>query len=440
MTPSTFDPANATEKGLSLGRKLIAIALICLAMFIPQILIKQIVYERQSTRQSAAHEVYQKWSTQQQISGPMIKVPNKLLKGDPIYILPETLMINGGVVSQQLSRGIYDFTVYESTIELTGEFVLPKELDGATIGAVDFDRSQMVVAISDLRGVTDNVDFMLDGISHETTSCNELGGGGLTCRVNTKPLFDGGKIAFSITLPINGSERLSFIPVGRTTEATLTSDCTTPSFDGAFLPTDRHVADSGFTASWKVLAINRDFSQVAKSNISFMMGNGDFGSDGGSNFGVSLMVPASQYQQTERAIKYAMLIVLLTFAVVFFVEIRKSTPIHPVQYLLVGAALMLFYTLLLSFSEQCSFLVSYIIASVMTIGLIVAYLVAILKIKKTAFAIGGLLTLTYLFVYILLQLENYALMVGSIGLFVILAVAMYASQKIDWYRSKNADK
>ena len=142
-----------------------------------------------------------------------------------------------------------------------------------------------------------------------------------------------------------------------------------------------------------------------------------------------------QYQQNDRASKYAFLVVLLTFAVVFFVEVRRERPIHPVQYLLIGIAVMLFYTLLLSFSEHLSFLASYLIASVMTAGLLGVYLGAIMRDKKVGLVIGGLLAALYAFIYILLQIESYALLVGSVGLFALLAMAMAASRRIDWYNN-----
>ena len=143
-----------------------------------------------------------------------------------------------------------------------------------------------------------------------------------------------------------------------------------------------------------------------------------------------------QYQQNERAVKYAYLIVLLTFAIVFFVELRRESPIHPVQYLLVGIAIMLFYTLLLSFSEHLSFLVAYIIATVMTVTLLTCYLGGVMHNRKVGMLIGGVLAVCYTFIYILLQIESYALLVGSIGLFVVLAVAMSTSRKVEWYKDK----
>ena len=223
-----------------------------------------------------------------------------------------------------------------------------------------------------------------------------------------------------------------FAPFGQTTTVSLTSDCTTPSFTGYYLPDERQVTDTGFQAEWKVLAINRDYPQVL--NDSFFEYRTEFGY---SSFGVELKVPVEQYLQTDRAIKYAFLIILLTFAAVFFVEMRKAKPIHPVQYLLIGIALIVFYTLLLSFSEHMNFGLSYLIASVMTIGMIVVFMASIAKDKKTALGIGLLLFVLYAFVYVLLQLESYALLVGSVGLFIILGIAMYATQKIEWYKKKD---
>jgi inner membrane protein len=233
---------------------------------------------------------------------------------------------------------------------------------------------------------------------------------------------------------MKGSNKLMFLPVGSTTTVALRSNCATPSFQGNFLPETRQVSDSGFSASWKVLALNRDFAQ---SVTRWGCGNNAHSVDMSENeFGVMMKVPVLQYQQTTRCIKYAYLFIFLTFATVFFVEYRRQTPIHPVQYLLIGVALLVFYTLLLSFSEHIPFSWSYLIATLMTITLITVYLAGILKIRKTALMVGGLLLLLYLFIYVLLQLETYALLFGSLGIFVILAVLMYASQKVRWYKGE----
>ena len=233
------------------------------------------------------------------------------------------------------------------------------------------------------------------------------------------------KIPFGINLRIKGSESAMFTPLGKTTFVSLKSNCSTPSFTGAFLPENREVAENGFSATWKILNLNRNYPQVfIGENWSIDLND--------STFGVNLLLPVDQYQKSIRSIKYAFLIIILTFVICFFVEVLQKKNINPFQYLLIGLALCLFYTLLVSISEHLNFTLSYVIATTMTIGLLTFYLSGILKIKKTAITIGGMLLLLYTYIFILIQMEIYALLVGSIGLFIILAIIMYCSLKINW--------
>jgi len=419
-------PANTGRNNLRLGIKLSIILVISLLLLIPQAIIMNVVDERASTEQNADLEVSEKWGTGQTLTGPVLFIPGDSAKNN-VYILPETLDIDGDISSRTLRRGIYDFTVYESTLTLAGRFVLPKELKSGQLRHLRTGQAKLLFAISDFKGFADNPSLQLGGQRAELTA-EDLALGSdkaLSCSVDLQQLLSGGTVDYRLTVPIKGSNHLYFLPVGRTTSVQLRSDCATPSFTGRYLPADREVTDQGFTAQWKVLALNRDFAQVFNSHTALR---------NAQSFGVDLKVPVMQYQQTTRSIKYAYLIILLTFAVVFFVEIRRQTPIHPVQYALVGIALMLFYTLLLSFSEHLSFLLSYLIASVMTIGLITLFMRALLRNTRPALFVALLLTVLYLFIYIIMQLESYALLVGSLGLFAILAAAMYASRKINWYQ------
>lgn len=419
-------PANAGRNNLRLGIKLSIILVISLLLLIPQAIIMNVVDERASTEQNADLEVSEKWGTGQTLTGPVLFIPGDSAKNN-VYILPEILDIDGDISSRTLRRGIYDFTVYESTLTLAGRFVLPKELKSGQLRHLRTGQAKLLFAISDFKGFADNPSLQLGGQRAELTA-EDLALGSdkaLSCSVDLQQLLSGGTVDYRLTVPIKGSNHLYFLPVGRTTSVQLRSDCATPSFTGRYLPADREVTDQGFAAQWKVLALNRDFAQVFNSHTALR---------NAQSFGVDLKVPVMQYQQTTRSIKYAYLIILLTFAVVFFVEIRRQTPIHPVQYALVGIALMLFYTLLLSFSEHLSFLLSYLIASVMTIGLITLFMRALLRNTRPALFVALLLTVLYLFIYIIMQLESYALLVGSLGLFAILAAAMYASRKINWYQ------
>ncbi|MBR5354030.1 MAG: cell envelope integrity protein CreD [Bacteroidales bacterium] len=416
------------KNNFRLGIKLLVIAIISLLLLIPQAIIMDMVNERSNTEGLANLEVNEKWGNGQTLTGPVLFIPGDSAANN-LYILPETLDIDGNINSRTLKRGIYDFTVYETALTLAGNFSLPKELKAEQLKSLRTDRAKLLFAISDFKGFSDNPALVLGGQPVELSSeALHLGSyDALSCSADLQSFLDSGTLDYRLTVPIKGSGYLYFLPAGRTTSVHLTSDCPTPSFTGRYLPSQRQVTDQGFTADWKVLALNRDFAQVLNSHAELKKAQ---------PFGVDLKVPVEQYQQTTRSIKYAYLIILLTFAVVFFVEIRRQTPIHPVQYALVGIALMLFYTLLLAFSEHLTFLLSYLIASIMTIGLITLFMRTLLRNTRAALFIGLLLVVLYTFIYVIMQLESYALLVGSLGIFVILAVAMYASQKINWYQEK----
>ncbi|MBR1835512.1 MAG: cell envelope integrity protein CreD [Bacteroidales bacterium] len=419
-------PDTGNRHNLRLGIKLSLIVVISLLLLIPQAIIMNMVNERSNTEQTADIEVCEKWGNGQTLTGPVLFIPGDSAAAN-VYLLPEELNLKGDINSRTLKRGIYDFTVYETGIDLAGHFVLPKELSADRLKRLRTGRAKLLFAISDFRGFTDNPSLTLDGKSADLAAeALHLGNSdALSCGVDISPLLNGGTLNYQLHVPLKGSDHLYFLPVGRTTSVHLASDCVTPSFTGRYLPAQREVTDQGFTADWKVLALNRDFAQVLGSHSELR---------NAQPFGVDLKVPVMQYQQTTRSIKYAYLIILLTFAVVFFVEIRRQTPVHPVQYALVGIALMLFYTLLLSFSEHLTFLLSYLIASVMTISLITLFVRALLRNTRAALIIGSLLAVLYTFIYVIMQLESYALLVGSLGVFAIVATAMYASQKINWYQ------
>ncbi|MCR5065923.1 MAG: cell envelope integrity protein CreD [Bacteroidales bacterium] len=419
------------------GVKLLIISLLCLLLLVPWFFIRFTISERNSTESSAEQEVYSKWGGQQLVKGPAIRVSGTKDEGN-FLLLPETLDITSDASCRSLNRGIYDFTVYDAEVVLKGHFIMPKNMPASQFNRLMLNCWNMEVELSSLKGLTDNPTVKIDG-KELTPQDITFSDSRLMWRVNLNSLLDGGSLEYEITIKLRGSKSLNYLPTGNTTNVKMTSDCATPSFCGNFLPTERDVRNDGFDAEWKVLAINRSFSQIVNEskwrNMNLRGGYYLEGEDSGDDsFGVELRLPVEQYQQNERAVKYAYLIVLLTFAIVFFMELRRECPIHPVQYLLVGIAIMLFYTLLLSFSEHLSFLVAYIIATVMTVALLTFYLGGIMHDKKVGLAIGGVLTVCYIFIYILLQIESYALLVGSIGLFAVLAAAMAASRKVEWYK------
>ena len=422
------------SKNARLGWKILIIGVLSLLLLIPQQLIMHLVDERNATSKEAESEVELRWSGAQRVIGPVVHIPGRNDKTPDVYLLPEEFNVNGTLNTENRHRGSFDVTVYTADLNIDGSFLIPS-LSDYSEEKYRLDRAEVLISLSDFRGLTENVVFHLNGKDY-TMSSDKDGelGSVLRCSVPISELMGDSAVGYTVRMPLKGSENIMFLPIGNSTSVELTSNCVTPSFQGNFLPVERTVSDSGFTATWKVLALNRDFAQSVTSWSRYSKESAHSVSYEDNEFGVIMRVPVMQYQQTTRTVKYAYLFIFLTFATVFFVEYRRQTPIHPVQYLLIGVALLVFYTLLLSFSEHIPFLWSYMISMLMTITLITGYLAGILKIRKTALMVGALLLALYLFIYVLLQLETFALLFGSIGIFVILAVLMYVSLKVKWYR------
>ena len=233
-----------------------------------------------------------------------------------------------------------------------------------------------------------------------------------------------GDYNFSFGAIIKGSESLDFVPVGKTTTVQLTSKWQSPSFDGSFLPNTRIISANGFSSSWKILHLNRDFPQQWVKVTPESLNK--------SVFGVKLITPNDSYQKTSRSIKYAILVISLTFLAFFFVEILNYKRLHLFNYILVGLALCIFYTLLLSISEVLNFNQAYLIASSMTLGLVFFYSKSIFQNVRLAMIVSLVMAVLYGFIFIIIQLDDTALLIGSIGLFLILAITMYISRKINW--------
>lgn len=416
--------------------KVLLIGFLMFMLLIPIEMITSLIREREYNAESAINEVQEKWSESQTVIGPMLTIPyykndSKIIS--KLIILPNNLTIDGEIKTETLKRGIYEVVVYNSPLKIRGEFTMPDEYKQLNPEKILTDEIMLNLVLTDMRGLCDNVNVNWGGetIPLNPGIMNRSFESGMSAKINFQSLNkEGNKIAFTIDLQIKGSKSLNFAPVGETTTVNLISNCKTPSFCGTFLPETREVAENGFKSSWKIHYLNRNYGQVIEVNQSNEVLNVSTISN--SVFGVDLRLPVQQYQQAIRSVKYAFLIIILTFAVSFFVEVKQKRNIHPLQYLLIGLALCLFYSLLVSLSEHIGFTLAYLIAAAMTVLLILFYLIGILKIKRTALTIGALLSLLYVYIYVLIQLETFALLAGSVGLFIILAIIMYYSQKINW--------
>jgi inner membrane protein len=420
---------------LSIGVRIIIISVISFVLMIPAILISNLIQERESTRNNAVREVGEKWGNAQKITGPILTVPfittwrdqngDLMSSTNYAHFLPDNLKIDGAIYPEIRYRGIYQAILYGSKLNISGSFSFP-DMIGFNIPKenVLWKDAFISLGITDMKGIKDTLNIKWNDTllaADPGVPTDNVLASGVSAKVALNE--QRGTYAYSIDLNLNGSRELNFIPVGKETIVDISSTWHSPSFQGNFLPEKREINGSGFTAQWKAIQLNRNYPQKWLNNAHDIKS---------SAFGVSLVQPANEYQQTHRSIKYALMFIVLTFASFFSIELLSKKDIHPVQYFLVGLALVLFYTLLLSLSEHMQFQFSYLIASSCTVALITAYSRSMFA-KATLTAIVALLiSLLYGFLYILLQVDDYALLLGSIGLFVILALFMYLTRKINW--------
>ncbi|MGB8192474.1 MAG: cell envelope integrity protein CreD [Chitinophagaceae bacterium] len=412
------------------------IGFLILLLLIPTIMIQELVRERQSRQYEAIAEVSSKWAGAQSISGPVIAIPYWIPTADgkggitrtkgTAYFLPDKLVANANVLPEKRYRGIYEVMVYTSDIELSGAFG-GFRFEDLKIEAHEILWQEAVVYlnINDVRGLKQDVTFKWGNKQVELVPgkfSDEQFRESLSASLPVDDSLKTTGADFSVSIKLKGSENLLFVPVGKKTTVSMTSSWPNPSFTGNYLPDVRSVSDSGFSATWDVLSLNRSYPQQWVNRAYDL---------NASSFGVELRVPVDAYQKSMRSVKYAILCIVLTFTAFFLIELIYNRSLHPFQYVLVGFALCIFYTLLLSISEYTGFNPAYIIAGVATILLIAWYVKTILQSGKIAFFISILLAAMYGFIYILIQSQDYALLMGSVGLFVIVALVMYFSRRIN---------
>lgn len=418
--------------------RIFTIGFLVLLLLIPTVMVQELINERSYARDAAVQEVSQSWSTAQQISGPFISIPYlKYVQDDKgnirsikeyAHFLPEKLFIDAQVDPENRKRGIYEVVVYESAIEIKGEMAWP---DFSKLEIADKDvfweEAFVEIGISDMRGIQDKVSISLQELSYDFQAglkSKDLAESGISTRIDLNKIEKDEPINFQMRLELNGSQSLHFVPLGKETEANMAANWKDPSFNGSFLPDSHNITETDFTANWRIFDLNRNYPQQWTGNSFYPAGAG---------FGVRLMIPVDEYSKSMRSAKYAILCISLTFLIFFFIEIKNAQRIHPIQYILVGLALVLFYALLLSLSEHIGFNLAFLISGAAIVGLISAYAKSIIKDKGLVPLLSGLLIILYGVNYVLLQLENYALLVGSLCLFVVLALVMALSSKIDWY-------
>jgi inner membrane protein len=424
------------KNSYSLTIKILLIGALVIILLIPSFMIQFLIHERKQRNDEAKSEISSTWGAIQTLSGPVISVPvkkTKIINRETIteysyaHILPDELKVEGEVIPEKRHRSIYEVVVYTTNLSFSGYFNTSEfinwQLDE---GQLLWDKAVISAGIPDMRGIKENIEIIWDSTKYlfnPGVPSSDIFNSGVSTEIDLSNISNQ-KIEFSFELSLNGSEELNFIPIGKNTVVDIKSPWPDPSFQGAFLPDEHNITQKDFTAHWKVLHLNRNFPQKWVGQNYYVES---------AKFGVSLIVPVDHYQKSTRSAKYAIMVIVLTFMVFFFVEVYNKNKIHPMQYLLVGLALIIFYTLLLSISEHFGFNVAYFIAAIATISLVTAYSHSIFKKISLTRIAGLILIVLYGFIFVILQLQDYALLMGSIGLFLVMAVIMYLSRKINWY-------
>jgi len=422
----------------SVSLKLGVIAVIMLLLLIPSSMIKRLIKEREGRKEKTVSEIYNKWGTKQSLSGPILTVPYKtfIKKEEKVveinhyaHFLPEKLDIKGELIPEIRYRGIYNVIAYRAQLDFSGSFESIDFSDWKISSEnIQWNEAFLTIGISDMRGINENIIINWGGNQHSVTpgvNSKDLIRSGVSSNVKVEKKKN---YNFSFKIDINGSEMLNFTPIGKVTDVEIFSTWNTPSFNGAILPDKREITKDGFKAKWNVLQLNRNYPQKWIDE-EFNLND--------SQFGVNLIFPVDIYQKSIRSVKYSLLFIVLTFLIFFFAEILTKNRIHPIQYLIVGFALCVFYSFLIALSEHIDFNLAYLIASISIISLISVFTKAIFKNTRIALIVCSALIVLYVFLFTILQLMEYSLLMGNIGLIVVLAIVMFYSRKIDWYGKIN---
>ncbi|MEO0729787.1 MAG: cell envelope integrity protein CreD [Pseudomonadota bacterium] len=432
----------AREASRTPAFKFIIVCVLTLALTVPLVFVYLLVYEREVNAKRAISSVSQMWAGRQTVSGPYIVVPIEKTRDitrngvtttqtvrSTAAFLPEDLKVTGDVGSSVRKRGIFSVPVYRSNIGFRGRFVPPAwQRIAGEADRVLWSQAELVVLVSDVRGIKRTAEIRIDEASTKFRAGAGLRGAGVPgIHVPISEAQAKSGFAFAFDLVLSGSDELQFVPAGGETRVELKSDWPHPSFKGRFLPEARTVGESGFTASWIIPRLARGQGQeIEIANLNRLRSF--------QAFGVDLFQPVRFYSLAQRALKYALGFIAIAFLAVFVMEIQSRQRVHWIQYLFVGLALIIFYVLLVGTAEHVGFDFGYAGAAIATTLLIGIYFGAVTASRAYGVTMCVILGLIYALLYLLLRLEDFALLVGSIAAFLLMATVMFATRNVDWSR------
>ena len=449
-----------TKSSESFMYKFYGILIITFLLMLPIWHIDEVIEDRQRYEQKAKQELAGKWSYNQVAGAVVLSIPmieslsHHWTSQNKLHFLPETLEINADVKNITKKSGIYKVPLYETRILMSGSFsdVSAKVFEMVNT-TINWNKANLSLGVLELRGlksldikwngktVASEVGDMPSGIigsartalnrakEEETNLKAPFVGSAVIAKITPdKKLEQEGKGEFSIEMVLRGSESIEFYPFAQTTTVALTSTEKTPTFQGVFLPEKYGVKDNKFHAQWKILGMNRNLPKYWTGDKSFL------NEINNSRFGVGFNDQVGNYQMNDHSKDYALLFIALTFITLIFLEVILKFRFHLVHYAMTGTALIVFYYLLLSFSEQIGFGLAYGLAAVATIFSISMYVSGITKVRKSSWIVCSQLGLLYSFLYGLLKIEDFQFAFEATGLWIIVAALMYATIKVDWFK------
>lgn len=438
---------------LSVGTRLVLLGVMALVLLLVSLLIYPLVGDRTQNAEKAVASIAAPWGRAQTIGGPMLVVPyavsaeNGKTVRQAMAFMPDSLAIEAEVDPEVRARGIYKALLYRAEATVSGGFSgINASQFPAEATVIYWEEASLQYGVSDLVGLKSFVQcdagretLTLDKVTNKTPEMLSFPAA-LTRHIDSSLARQG--FPFRLRVSLNGNETISFCPMGRTTDVAVRLRWGSPSFVGRFLPDAREVSDTITTARWRVLSINHQIPAFFSFNEEKGSSDDDYrynysawpyeSETSSGTFAVKLLQPVSHYKQVDRAVKYAILLIVFTFLTIFFCDYFAKKNIPLFAFLLVGVAVLLFYTLLLSLSELIGFGGAYVLSGIAVVGLATAYLYGFLRDRAYTLIGGGVMVLLYGMMYLLLTLENLPLLVGSIFLFIMLAVIMRLSLKMRW--------
>ena len=432
MTTTNIKP----KKNNTILIKILFILFMIVLLMIPNFMIKNLIYERSGRKAGIENEIARSFGKSQKVMSPILKIPytktQKLSDGKTntfkglLSFAPSDTDMEGSITPTIRERSIYEVVVYDAEMNIKSKIETIPNSSQFVNYKLDYSQAYLMIGLADPNGLKDSSSILVNGKKLELEGVSDYANRTLHF-LKSKPfaIKPQASLELDIKLDFRGTSSLTVEPIGETTKVNLQAPWPDPSFVGSKLPNSRDVTEAGFTSNWTTNKFAHNYPRQWTDNSKL---------DQNYEYGVKLLQPVDEYGKNSRTAKYALLIIVLAFSIFFLFEILQKIPIHPIQYALVGFALTIFFLLLLSITEHLGFDLAYLISGLATIGLIVSYTSYFLASSRSSLILLLLLSALFGYIFVILQMQDFALLAGSLALFVVLSLVMLLSRKVDWYK------